>query len=243
MGRSSSFSIDLFYKKLHNTISYGQFNRQFTNNGSTQNILLRGPRNQSGGGELKGVEVGYQTFFDFLPGLLSGFGVQANYTFVDQTGINNSNLIAVGALDNGGTGGQGAGLDVSGGRGAVIDSHVLAGISKHSFNLVGLYEKGPVALRVAYNWRSRFLTNNLDCCIGLPVFQKAAGFLDGSLRFSITKYFELSLEGQNLLNTRTVYQQQIFGDSTITPGAKPVFMDSNWGVVDRRFAIGGRFKF
>ncbi len=243
MGKSSSLSIDFFYKKLHNTIAYGEFNRTFTNNGSTQNVLLRGPRNTKDGGELKGFEIGYQTFFDFLPGLLSGLGIQANYTFVDQTGINNSNLIAVGALDNGGTGGQGAGLDVSGGRGAVLDSHMLAGISKHSFNVVGLYEKGPVALRVAYNWRSRFLTNNLDCCIGLPVFQKAAGFLDGSIRFSINKNFEIAFEGQNLLSTRVVYQQQIFGDSKISPGAKPVFMDSNWGVVDRRFAIGGRFKF
>ena len=243
MGKSSSFSIDLFYKKLHNAISYGQFTRSFTNNGSTQTVLLQGPRNQSGGGTLKGVEVGYQTFFDFLPGLLNGLGVQANYTFVDQSGISNSNLIAVGALDSGGTGGQGAGLDVSGGRGAVIDSHMLAGISKHSFNLVGLYEKGPVALRVAYNWRSRFLTNNLDCCIGLPVFQKSAGFMDGSIRVSLNKYIELSVEGQNLLGTQTVYQQQIFGDSKITPGAKPVFLDSNWGVVDRRFAFGARFKF
>ena len=243
MGKSSSFSIDVFYKKLHNSISYGQFTRDFTNNGSTQTVQLQGPRNQSGGGTLKGVEVAYQTFFDFLPGLLNGLGVQGNYTFVDQSGISNSNLIAVGALDAGGTGGQGAGLDVSGGRGAVIDSHMLAGISKHSFNLVGLYEKGPVALRVAYNWRSRFLTNNLDCCIGLPVFQKAAGFMDGSIRFSVDKYVELSIEGQNLLNTRTVYQQQIFGDSKITPGAKPVFLDSNWGVVDRRFVFGARFKF
>jgi TonB-dependent receptor len=243
MGKSSSLSIDVFYKKLHNSISYGQFSRTFTNNGSTQNVLLQGPRNQSDGGTLKGFEISYQTFFDFLPGLLSGFGVQANYTFVDQSGISNSNLIAVGALDSGGTGGQGAGLDVSGGRGAVIDSHVLAGISKNSFNLVGLYEKGPVALRLAYNWRSRFLTNNLDCCVGLPVFQKAAGFLDGSLRFSINKYIEVSLEGQNLLNTQTIYQQQIFGDSAVTPGAKPVFIDSNWGVVDRRFAFGARFKF
>jgi TonB-dependent receptor len=243
MSRSSSFSIDVFYKKLHDSISYGQFDRTFTNGTSTQTVQLQGPRNQSGGGTLKGVEVGYQTFFTFLPGLLSGLGVQANYTFVDQSGISNSNLINVGALDAGGTGGQGGGLDVSGGRGAVIDSHQLAGISKHSFNLVGLYEKGPVALRVAYNWRSRFLTNNLDCCIGLPVFQKAAGFMDGSIRFSVDKYVELSIEGQNLLNTRTIYQQQVFGDSAISPGAKPVYIDSNWGVADRRFAFGARVKF
>jgi TonB-dependent receptor len=240
---STSFTAGLFYKKLNGSISYGEFARELTNNGSTQNVLLRGPRNQDGGGTLKGAEVAFQTFFDFLPGWLSGFGTQLNYTFVDQSGINNSNLVTQGALDSGGTGSFGAGLDVSGGRGAVIDSHQLAGISKHTFNAVALYEKGPVALRLAYNWRSRFLTNNLDCCIGLPVFQKSAGFLDGSVRVSLADWVELSVEGSNLLNTTTVYQQQIFGDSVLTPGARPVYLDSNWNRVDRRFQCGARFKF
>src|SRR3546814_20532751 len=94
-----------------------------------------------------------------------------------------SDLVTQGALDGGGTGGFGAGLDVSGGRGAVIDSHRLAGISKHTFNIVGLYEKGPVALRLAYNWRPRVLTNTLACCIGLPVFPHPVGFPDGAIRF------------------------------------------------------------
>jgi len=242
-GRSSSFTIDGFYKKLNGSIAYGEFLRSFTNNGSTQTVQMRGPRNGAGGGELKGVEVAFQTFFDFLPGPLSGLGTQLNYTFVDQSGINNSNLVTAGALDSGGTGGFGAGLDVSGGRGVVIDSHQLAGISKHTFNAVLLYEKGPVGMRLAYNWRSRFLTDNLDCCIGLPVFQKAAGFLDGSLRFSLAKWVELSVEGSNLLGTTSVYQQQIFGDTSKTPGAKPVYRDANWSRVDRRVQFGARFKF
>ncbi len=119
----------------------------------------------------------------------------------------------------------------------------MAGISTHTFNVVGLYEKGPVGFRIAYNWRSRYLTDNLDCCIGLPVFQKAAGFLDGSIRFSPWKFIEFSIEGTNLLNTRTVYQQQIFGDSPATPGAKAVYKDANWSRVDRRFQFGARVKF
>ena len=189
---STSFHADIFYKKLRNTVAYGEFERLFTNNGSEQTVLMRGPRNVKDGGELYGLETGFQTFFDFLPGLLSGLGAQANYTHVRQSGISNSNLVTQGALDGGGTGGFGAGLDVSGGRGVVMDSHRLAGISKHTFNLVGLYEKGPVAFRVAYNWRSRFLTNNLDCCIGLPVFQKSVGFLDASLRISPTPTVPIS---------------------------------------------------
>jgi len=40
-----------------------------------------------------------------------------------------------------------------------------------------------------------------------------------------------------------VFQQQIFGDSSATPNAKPVFRDANWSRVDRRFQFGARFKF
>jgi TonB-dependent receptor len=204
-------------------------------------VQINGPINASGTGELYGFEAAYQTFFTFLPGVLSGLGMQANYTYVHQSGINNSNLIN--ATSGGDVGAQGAGQPAAGGNGNVIDSHRLAGISTHTFNIVGLYEKGPIALRLAYNWRSRYLTQNLDCCIGLPVFQKAAGFLDGSIRFSLNRFIELSIEGTNLLGTTTVYQQEIFGDSPLTPGAKPVYMDSSWSRVDRRFQFGVRAKF
>ena len=241
MGRSSSFTIDGFYKKLNNAISYGLTTRELTNNGSTQLVQINGPQNINGGGELMGVEAAYQTFFTFLPGPFDGLGTQLNYTFVHQSGINNSNLIN--ATSSGDVGSGGAGQAANGGTGFVIDSHQLAGISKHTFNVVGLYEKGPIGLRLAYNWRSRYLTQNLDCCIGLPVFQKAAGFLDGSIRFSVNRFLELSVEGTNLLNTTVVYQQQIFGDSPQTPGAKPVYMDSAWSKVDRRFQFGARVKF
>jgi TonB-dependent receptor len=243
MGRSSSFTVDLFYKRLTDLIGYGQFLRTFTNNGSTQNVQVNGPINASGTGKLYGLEANYQTFFTFLPGLLSGLGMQLNYTYVHQSGINNSNVITAGALEPGGTGAFGAGQQAFGGVGNVIDSHKLAGISKHTVNAVGLYEKGPLAVRLAYNWRSQYLTQNLDCCIGLPVFQKAAGFMDGSIRYSLTKFLELSMEGTNILGTTTVYQQEIFGDSPQSPGAKPVFMDSAWSRVDRSVRFGARFKF
>lgn len=241
MGRSSSFTVDAFYKRLSDLIAYGQFLRSFTNGGSSQNVQVNGPINASGHGKLYGFEANYQTFFTFLPGLLSGLGMQLNYTYVHQSGINNSNVID--ATSGGDVGAVGIGQPALGGAGLVIDSHKLAGISKHTVNAVGLYEKGPLAIRVAYNWRSKYLTQNLDCCIGLPVFQKAAGFLDGSIRYSITRNIELSLEGTNILGTTTVYQQEIFGDSPQTPGAKPVFMDSAWSRVDRSVQAGVRVKF
>jgi TonB-dependent receptor len=241
MGRDSSLTIDAFYKRLTNAIAYGLSDRNITNNGSTQLVQINGPTNIHSGGKLMGFEAAYQTFFTFLPKPLDGLGAQLNYTYVHQSGINNSNLST--AVSGGDVGQVGIGIPSAGGTGPVIDSHQLAGISKHTFNVVGLYEKGPIGIRLAYNWRSRYLTNNLDCCIGLPVFQKAAGFLDASIRVLVTRFIELSLDGTNLLNTKTVYQQEIFGDSPLTPGVKPVYMDSAWSVVDRRFQFGLRVKF
>jgi TonB-dependent receptor len=239
MGPSSSITIGGFYKKLSNTLDFENFSRTFTNNGATETAQIQGPVNRKDGGKVKGVELAYQTFFDFLPGLWNGLGMQANYTHVSESGVHNTNLID--ATSGGGVGAVGAGIPAV--TGIVIDSHRLQGVSDNTFNVVGLYEKGPIGVRLAYNWRSRYLTQNLDCCIGLPVFQKAAGFLDGSVRYSVGSHVELSMDVTNLLDTRTVYEQQIFGDSTATPGAAAVFKDSGWSRVERRFQFGVRAKF
>lgn len=238
---TGAVTLDLFYKKLWNAFGESKFARTFTNNGSTQSVEIAGPVNVHDGGRLSGAELDFETYFRFLPGVLKGLGMQTTYTYVEQSGINNTNLV-----DNpnplvGGQGSYGAGVSTAGG--VVIDSHALAGVSRHSFNLVGLYEYGPLGVRLAYNWRSRYLTDNLDCCIGLPVFQKAAGYLDGSLRYSIGKHVALTFDVANILDTTTVYQQQIFGDSPATPAAKPVYVDSAWSRAGRRYQFGVRAKF
>jgi len=252
---SSSFTFGLFYKKLENSIAYGRALRDIENNGITQTVTIRGPSNDPGsGGTLKGFEIAYQTFFDKLPGAWSGLGVQANYTRTKQEDINNSNLAvqagylpgsttAFGGGNNQSTGGAGNAGNPLSFTSNVIDSHRLAGISDHSYNLVGLYEFGKFGGRLAYSWRSEFLTANLDCCVGLPVWQKASGYLDGSARYNVTDYMELSLDVSNILNTTAVTQQQLFGDSTLTPGANAVKIDSGWVRNDRRFQLGVRFRY
>jgi TonB-dependent receptor len=240
-GPTSSVTLGVFWKKLSNTLSQAQFTRPFTNDGVTEEAQILGPVNVKNGGKIEGAEFAYQTFFDFLPGLWSGLGMQANYTYVNQIGIHNTNLVDVGGLTTGGLGAYGAGNEAVGG--VVIDSHRLEGVSTNTFNLVGLYEKGPIGFRLAYNWRSMYLTSNIDCCIGLPVFQKAAGFMDGSIRYSIDSHVELSFDVVNLLDTKIKYEQEVFGDTSATPGAKPVYMDSGWSATDRRYQLGVRAKF
>ena len=237
---SGSFTFDLFYKRFNSSLGLGKYARDLSNNGVTETVIVTAGANTNDGGNLRGFEAAYQQFFDFLPGLWSGLGVQANYTHVSQNGINNTNLANFPGYDSGSTIAYGGGVDYGT---AVIDSHRLAGISDDTYNLVALYEKGPVAARLAYNYRSKYLVNNLDAIIGLPVFEKGAGYLDASIRYQINDHVEISLEGTNLTGTTAVLQQQIFGDTSVTPGAKPVFKDSSWIKNDRRYQLGVRFKY
>ncbi len=113
----------------------------------------------------------------------------------------------------------------------------------NSYNAVALYEKGPLALRLAYNWRSSFLTDNLDCCIGLPIYQKSAGFLDGSIRYDVDEHIQVSFDASNLLDTPITFQQQLFGDISLSPKAKPVLIDTGWSKSGRLLQFAIRMKY
>ena len=89
------FSVAAFYKKFTNYIQYGTFAENIVNNGVTRTVLVTGPANGNGA-KITGFEVDYQRFFDFLPGLWSGLGVQANFTYVKNKGVPNANLTPVG---------------------------------------------------------------------------------------------------------------------------------------------------
>lgn len=89
--------------------------------------------------EVFGVELSASQALDFLPGLLSGFLVQANYTYTDATGeLPDGDFTD---LDN-------------------VDSYrpiMLPSSSKHTINGVLGYEKGPVSLRLAGTYRDKYL--------------------------------------------------------------------------------------
>ncbi|WP_213981002.1 TonB-dependent receptor [Sphingomonas sp. dw_22] len=163
-----------FYRKVEDFIQSSSRGQE-TIDGIVYQITR--PAN-SGNGKIKGFEVGGQTFFDFLPGLLSGFGVQANYTFVDSNTTTSF-----------------AGL-----------SAPLSNLSKNSFNVSGIYEKGPVSARIAYNWRDKFLTGITGSGSALgnyPTYRKPYGWLDASLSVDITKQVTFTLEGSNLTRAKT----------------------------------------
>jgi iron complex outermembrane recepter protein len=89
-----------------------------------------------GEGRIQGFEAAFQTFLDFLPSPFDGFGVQANLTHLDdeQEFPPAFNL----TFDEPGR---------------------ILGVSRWSYNLVGMYEKGPLTARLSYNKRSRWNTS------------------------------------------------------------------------------------
>lgn len=175
---TSSLTAGVFYKEVDGFLASGIILGEY--NGVTYDVTASV---NSGEGTVKGAELGYQQFFSFLPGVLSGLGMQVNYTYVDSS-VSNPFATA----------------------GSNIPEQVpLEKLSKNSYNVVGLYEKGPVSARVAYNWRSSYLDQTTGSgANGIPQYAKPYASLDASVSYAFTDHLALSFDGVNLNNRMNV---------------------------------------
>lgn len=175
-GKGSMVYGTVFYKKVKGFIANAVFEEVYDG----QLWEISRPVNGDEG-TIKGAEIGYTQFFDFLPGWLSGFGLQTNYTYVD------SEAPSPNATD-------------TNGNQLVVP---LEGLSKNSYNVILSYELPKFQARVAYNWRSDWLVTTAGNGTGnLPVYNKGFGQLDASIRYNINDVWSVSLDGTNLLDTR-----------------------------------------
>ncbi len=216
--RVGSLTLNGFYKDLKGFFFNGVTQREITNNGVTQTVDVRGPSNFPDNGNVRGFEVAYQQTYDFLPGLLSGFGISANYTYVKSKGIPNA-LLSVTTAPPTGEG-----------------NLPLEGLSKHNANFTAFYEKGPISLRGSYSWRSKFLLTARDVIFPyFPIYNDDTGQLDASIFYSVTPQIKVGFQGVNLLNEITKTIQVYTADGREAP--RSYFMN------DRRitFAIRGNF--
>lgn len=200
-GRADSVYIALFDKEIKNYWATRATNMNI--DGVDWAITTTGNADQ---GQARGLEIGYTQWYDFLPGLLSGLGLQANYTYVDSSAP--SSVVGL--------------------------STPLAQLSRHSANLIGMYEKGPINVRVAYNWRSSYY-NSLYYATGqfaglAANYTKSYGWLDASLGYDVNENMTVSLEGSNLLHTRI----DGYATTTTRPGSTTVN--------DRQFIVALRYK-
>ncbi|WP_375402010.1 TonB-dependent receptor [uncultured Sphingomonas sp.] len=134
-------------------------------------------------GRIDGAEAQLSTFFDFdfVPEFVRSFGVQLNYTYLDAK----------------------TDFPVQNDAGAVtIVRDRIQEVSKHTYNIVGLFERGPVSARVTYNKRSRYLDRRDvrgDEEGGLfREFAEPAGRLDLSTNLRVTERATVFFDATNL---------------------------------------------
>lgn len=166
----SYLSVGGFYKDLSDflelqTLPVIRFDRTFqdtrTRNGQT--------------GTIKGIEVGGQYAFDWLPGFASGFGVAGNYTYVESEVVRDQTLADYDCGYN--------------------------GLSPHSANGSAFYEKFGISARVSYNWRSDYL-RSCRSSQGRPRNRSSYGQLDFNLGYDITENFSIYVQGVNVTNSK-----------------------------------------
>lgn len=222
---------------LYTTLFYKDLTNYFIRGAQTQNLwgqdwvvdaTINGDK-----GTIKGFEIGYSQFYDELPGWLRGLGMQANFTYVDSEG-----------------GSPTAGP--SGDAATVPPGLPLEGLSKRSYNLVGLYQRGPVEARLAYNWRERWLLTTHDGDGKGSVWNDDYGQLDASIFVRLNDHVQIGFEGNNLTNTTQKLLVGPYTYTTAADSATPAYnvgytdwtlYQNAWFTFDRRYALTARVTF
>ncbi|ARD46019.1 TonB-dependent receptor [Colwellia sp. PAMC 21821] len=180
----NAYSLGLFYKDITSFIS-----TQTTSVDTGLNIDGWGPvfeaitqKSNRSGGTVSGFEIAALHYFDYLPGWLSGFGMQANYTFTDSKDDDASEFERPNVQS------PGSGLE---------------GFSENSYNVIAFYEIDGFQARAAYNWREGFLEYRSGPRIGsngLPQHVDDYGQLDLSTSYDINENLTISAEVVNATN-------------------------------------------
>jgi TonB-dependent receptor len=227
--------IDFFNKDIKDLIVYnpGIFNETFPVVSSTGAItqytgIVQATQDQNATktSTVKGVEIGGRTYFDMLPGLFKGFGVEANYTFIDS---HSPSQLAI---------------DINGNP---INRLPIPALSQTNYNVNLLYDLGKWDGRLAYSWRSKYLATTTGNGTGngagsnsyafeggavideaLPVWAAAYGQLDGSVSYKINPHFSLSFDVSNITDTTVKTLMETFQGE---------FQTRSWFISDRRFVL------
>lgn len=157
----------VFYKNIKNVIFSNRVN--YVSEG--QNFVLTQAQNLSDSW-LLGFEAGINKRFDFLPGVLSGIGVELNYTFI------NSEVKPTGTYTTS-----------------------LPNQSKHLFNSILFYERNGVMIRLAGNYRGASVESiNTQLGPNFYTYTDKNFTVDAAATVNVTKKIRVFAELNNLTN-------------------------------------------
>jgi len=138
------------------------------------------------GAKLKGLELAAQIPFSaFTDGMLSNFGILANATFIDSNATFNV---------------QGPAIAPGGALQSAVISNTLGNVTKKAFNGTLYYDDGKFSARGMLSYRGRYHEGASGTGNILEGYGATTNF-DASVRYKLTEWMEVSLEGNNLLDT------------------------------------------
>ncbi|MQA18490.1 TonB-dependent receptor [Rugamonas rivuli] len=252
---AGSFTVAVFNKQLKDIIINQLTNFQLHDtSGNPQNFTVTAPINGAKG-HARGIELAYQQYFDMLPGAWSGLGLQANYTYVDSKRELYTPVYQ--KYCGGGNSAANLNLNLNGcdTNGLTFGDLPLENLSRQSYNLALMYDKGPWSARLAYNWRAKSLQgvnangtsggDGLDnnpasptygqhnVAWALPTWAAAYGQLDASLFYKINEQMTMGFEVTNLNDAKF---HQLMQQSTGMNGRA-------WFATGRRYSAQLRYSF
>ncbi len=223
---TNSLTLALFDKEVEGFIETTLGNVvPYTNNGVTRDVTVLRPENQ-GKGYVRGAEVAWNGFFDFLPGWGKNFGARTAYTYVNSGGTRNAAVNP---------------YDPNQQTNSLLNDYPLEGLSKTSYNAELYYSVPKVEARLAYNWRERYLLTTAAANLNIPAFADDYGQLDASLQWKFRESMSLGVEAVNL--TRSKFKVLVDNDVAGGVGNGAGLTYHNWVDSDRRFTVFVRASF
>lgn len=256
--RRGSATVALFRRDVEGFIGNVQTIVNPVGEDPTAPDFVRGIRNnrpENGGeGRLQGVEVAFTTTFEFdwVPEWARNFGIVANYTYNDASSeLPRGNAPPV---DAGPPGGPTYEQDLGANR---PGQQRLAGVSKHQYNIIGFYETPKFSARLAYNWRSDFVTFYRNapnfplfdgpppdfadgpCCIEFdrPEIHEARGTLDLGLTVTPDPAITIAFDVGNILGNPI----KLTNPYTADPDGPSFPLRRTY--IERLYSLGVRFRF
>ena len=233
LSETNAFSAAVFYKDLADFLEEERFSRQATRDIDGDDLIDENDqlsikrKFNSGDGTARGVELAYQTVFDFAswPTWAQGFGANINYTFTESS--------------------QDSGLNELTG-----EKLPLPDLSENSYNIILFYENYGFSFRAAFNKRdasydqqtngaadneyfiidqdkqARGITGNeLFSALSatMPQWNGEAESLDISMDYQISPQFTVFLQGTNVTEEPEI---KFVGGSMDDTRAKAVWRDA-----------------
>lgn len=175
---ASYVGVSAFHKRVDNFISSVTLPEVILEGNEYGEFLVTRERNAEAA-NIQGLE------FAVLHTFESGFGIQANYTFVDSDDDFDPN-------NN-------------------TETFALEGLSD-SYNLIAFYEKDEIQVRIAYNWRDEYLAQAVGG-YSQPEMVEAYGQLDFTATYDVNENLSIFMDGTNVLDNESrrfsIYKERL----------------------------------